>query len=429
MIVDELSQTLDAGAYQISARLRPLRGDDEPFRLWFRFPARYAPEGKPDASVFVPPALVRSLRRGEDLIVEGPVSPRLLDGLPATMRAYRSFFSGRIRKPIAVEADRVAPGPGRELTATMFTRGVDSSYAALEARDDPALLPGLTHAVYAPAWNAASWSDALRDRKTEATRRAAADIGLELIELESNITDHFGRGLLAAALALGFTNVLIPSGRAFSELVPKGTHPQLDPRLSTERTEIHHYGDASRLQKVERISQVPAVGNWLRVCRLEGLEDDRNCCRCEKCLRTMLELHVCGALVDCPAFDRPLTVEAVATMADLKGAIQSPRYDEILHALGDSDFDRRLADVLRVVMLRADVRLAARYAQRMARQAPKLSRLRRSSRELEAVDKQLAKLVASLSDGSDGAETTRAKNAAGWRGAVSAQLRRITGRS
>lgn len=162
-----------------------------------------------------------------------------------------------------------------------------------------------------------------------------------------------GAQLAATALALGPRRMLIASGAMQGEIVPAGTHPVLDHRFTTERTEIVHYGDASRLAKVRRIARSPMALATLRVCRLDELDSDRNCGRCEKCVRTMLELHVEGALEGCPAFDGDLTVERVAAVSVRLS--RRHQWLDVLHSLGESREDRRLRAAVRLVIARSDL--------------------------------------------------------------------------
>ena len=167
--------------------------------------------------------------------------------------------------------------------------------------------------------------------------------------------DFRGHQLVAMALALGFTRMLIPSGGMRGELRPRATHPELDPRFSTERTRIVHYGDASRIQKVARIARSPQALATVHVCRYNQSADAENCCRCEKCLRTMIQLHALGADASA-AFKEPLDSRVVAGMSK---EIKHPhQWVDLLHALGDSDEDRRLAAAIRLVIMRADLRNA-----------------------------------------------------------------------
>jgi hypothetical protein len=363
MVIDDLRRDIDGEMYEISARLRPADADADPFRIWFRFPAQFAPEGELDASPFLPHALPWCLRRGEPLTIEGPVSVRLLDAVGEIMRVYGSFFPGSMRHPVRVEAEPRVPGLGRDLTASLFTRGIDSWFAVLSAMEDPQLRPPISHVVYLPA-GPEHWTSERRDARVDGIRRAAARVGLDLIRLDSNIKEHFGRGQFSMALVLGFKNVLLPSDDMRAGLRAKGLHPFLDPRFSTERTELHHYGDASRWQKTERVARLPAALETLAVCKYDDLEADRNCGRCEKCLRTMLALHAVGALDRCPVFDQPLEVSSLAAIKDVSGSRQD--WLDALHGLGDGDFDRRLAAAAHMVILRSDIGSVARRASRLA---------------------------------------------------------------
>lgn len=401
MIVDDFRRSVESGLYEISARVRPQSGDPEPFRLFYRFPEQYAPPGELDASPFLPPALIWCLRHSESLTLDGPVSPRLLGELDEITGVYRSFFPSAIKGSIPVQAEPQEPSRGRELTVSLFTRGVDSWFALLTALEDPKLQPPITHAVYAPGFNSQGWSPELRDVKERATERAAASVGLELIRFESNINRHFGRGVFAIALSLGCKTALIPSGHMRGEIERGGTHPALDPHFSTERTEVLHYGDASRLQKVERLARSQSALDTLRVCRYDRVESDRNCGHCEKCVRTMLELHAVGALERCPAFDEPLTLANVAAIRDLKTLRHS--WIEVLHALGDGDFDRQLAAAIRLVTFRSDLRFAAHRADRLSRRPELQPVVDDSARTLWQLDRELEHRLAGFPDRRDGA--------------------------
>src|SRR5215210_4542009 len=105
MIVDQLERSLEDGFCRLSARIRknPARHGHD-VRLWYRFPEGLAPGGEVDPSPFVPPAVYWCLRRGEDLTVDGPVSPRLLGTMDGIMRVYRSLFPQAVSRPIEVQA-------------------------------------------------------------------------------------------------------------------------------------------------------------------------------------------------------------------------------------------------------------------------------------------------------------------------------------
>jgi hypothetical protein len=355
----------------VSARVR--RGAGEELRLWYRFPAEFAP-AQPDGSPFLAGALAWAMENGEGLTVDGPVSPRLLAAVDGIMAVYRSMYPNRFR-PVEVHAQEGAPPPGHDLTGCFFSRGADSWYAVLTALEDPDQRPPLTHLVFSrDFYPVDEWSPELMDSRAAATLAAAARTGCEVVQVHTSQKRDFGGAqLTASALAMGFSRMLIPSGSMHGELVPAGTHPVLDFRYSTERTEIVHYGDANRLDKVERLARSQDALDTLHVCRWNGAVSEENCCRCEKCLRTMLELHLAGALDRAKLFPEPLTAEAVVRMRKRLG-VNRHIWWEALHALGDGPFDRRLAAAVRFTIAQSDLRETI-FALRQAAGDPVLAEL------------------------------------------------------
>lgn len=355
MIVDDLRSGISGGKCEISARVR--RDGSELPRLYFRFPERFAPVHL-DGSPFLAGLLVYAMRAREDITLDAPVSPRLLASLDRIFAVYSSFFPAEMG-PVSVSAAAGTPPPSSELTGSFFTRGVDSWFAVLTALEDDPQTPPLTHLVFCPDFLPRdSWSDELVEAKTAQTREAAAVTGCEFITVETNQKPVYrGHQLVAMALALGFSRMLIPSSGMLGELIPRATHPDLDPLFSTERTEIVHYGSASRMQKVARVARSADALRTLRVCRYNRAERDINCGRCEKCLRTMIHLHLMGALDRAQeVFEHPLEPQAVAAMS--KEILHPHQWVDLLHALDDTPEDRALSAAIRLVIVRAHLRNA-----------------------------------------------------------------------
>jgi hypothetical protein len=85
-------------------------------------------------------------------------------------------------------------------------------------------------------------------------------------------------------------------------LEPWGSHPVLDPNFSSAELQLQHTGHIfSRLDKVRLIADWDCAIENIRVCT-ENLPGRLNCERCEKCVRTMLELLAVGKLSRTPAF-------------------------------------------------------------------------------------------------------------------------------
>jgi hypothetical protein len=114
------------------------------------------------------------------------------------------------------------------------------------------------------------------------------------------------------ALSEHFRKIYIAATHTYSDLIPMGSHPILDPLWRSEALEFVHDGcEADRMEKVELISRNEIVLQTLRVC-WKNTDGAYNCGKCEKCLRTMIELSAVGALERCATFTTPIDLRLVA---------------------------------------------------------------------------------------------------------------------
>jgi hypothetical protein len=108
--------------------------------------------------------------------------------------------------------------------------------------------------------------------------------------------------------------VYIAASTTYDDLFPWGSHPLLDPLWSSEALEVIHDGCAvSRVDKVRGLAGCDVALDSLQVCSAQ----DRvtyNCCRCEKCLRTMVALEIAGVLSRCRTFPERLSLLRVALL-------------------------------------------------------------------------------------------------------------------
>src|SRR5262249_41756622 len=150
--------------------------------------------------------------------------------------------------------------------------------------------------------------DALGAMVLDGVRHAAAELGLPLVEVRTDVRafsdrfsrwDHYHGAALATVahlLAPYFSRVFVPATQTYAFLAPLGSHPLLDPLWSSEDVELVHDGlEAPRLDKLAVVASEPAARHWLRVC-WENRNGAYNCGRCEKCLRTMVALDALGEL-------------------------------------------------------------------------------------------------------------------------------------
>ncbi|NDP41123.1 MAG: hypothetical protein GZ089_00135 [Aromatoleum sp.] len=290
---------------------------------------------------FAPATMHRETR----LVVEGDVCPLLIDGLGVAMAWYRHWYGPRWA-PLAFEAGRradVLPASGR-VGAIYFSCGVDSLYS----------LRRITAGMPSAHWGApraALFVIGYDLRKPMAIERAlanaqaAADLaGLTLVPVRSNIpsldddynlwTLQFGGpgfAALAHALGRGIARAWLGADCDIPNLVPWCNHPATAPEFSSHDVEIRQDGiEATRAEKVGAIADWDIAQRHLRVCT-KNPEHMLNCGRCEKCVRTRLELLAFGSADALPAFGGSTLSAADVNAIEIR--MDSIYYDEIVPPL------------------------------------------------------------------------------------------------
>jgi hypothetical protein len=179
-------------------------------------------------------------------------------------------------------------------------------------------------------------NDVLWSAATKRAGQVAEGLGKQLITCETNLReiadkrragwgrrfegDFWGRclhgaALASVALALRKTvgELIVPATHTYAEMKPWGSSPLLDPLWSDGHLRIVHDGcEANRVEKVRRIADSDLVLETLRVCYHDTSEI--NCGHCEKCLRTMMALRVCGALARARTFPHYLPVREIHSL-------------------------------------------------------------------------------------------------------------------
>jgi hypothetical protein len=352
VIITDITVGTDTRGAVLSGLLRPERGSDAPFRVEFvvrnESPTSLAMRAEP----FLACALLPAMARGENIRVEGLVSPRLLESLRTIQAIYHRWDTSLAVVDIeATPSALSSEAPGRGL---FFSGGVDSWYSLLKhhqaARRDE---PGLTHLVLVFGFDVKLDNPALFDKILTGVETVAKATGLRLLVVETNVRQfsdgivpwgfyHGGpMGAVGLALSRLVDHCVIASSYAYAELHPWGSHPLLDPLWSSEAVTFAHDGcEAVRSAKVAAIARSGLALSTLRVC-WDNEQSEYNCGRCEKCLRTMLALHVASALDRCSTFNVPLTTAAVRRM--VLGESSEIFLRDVVQALAGSRDNRKLA--------------------------------------------------------------------------------------
>ena len=300
------------------------------FRIWFR--VRGADLNTPLwGDVFLVSLLPACMFSNERLHVEAPVSRRLLETLPKIQKTYRAWFAGFNTIPVTCTETHGPLPPSTDLgTATLFSGGVDSWYTLLKHR------PEITHLLLIRGFDVKNDDDVLWEKATGCVMRAAESFGKTAVFIETNLKKRadishkncawgkpfpgffwstcLGGALSAVSLCLQgvVSKSFIPSSYQQDELFPHGTHPDLDPLWSTDDIEIIHDGtEKDRIEKIRaQLVQSSVALQNIRVC-WQNIPNVLNCCRCEKCIRTMLTLKICGVLEQSTAFHQPFTASKI----------------------------------------------------------------------------------------------------------------------
>lgn len=284
-------------------------------------PAQYAP-AEQDISPFVPAALFTAMRRAEPLQIDGHVSRRLFESVPHLQEVISWLNPSLRRIPVRAAAVDQAPVPPQEARGSFFSRGVDSTHCVSRRHAGGEQLDFLLF------WRDFEllYSERTRAREVELVKKAAERLGVpEVVVVSSDVpralvgvvdfNDATSAMLATVGLSVpGLTgHLVVPSAVPYGELTPIGTHPLLDPLWSTERVELEH--DSNILSRDEKVGWLvenrPDMLELLHVCMNQDAVD--NCGRCDKCLWTMLFLHLHGGLAAASTFPERLDPELLAT--------------------------------------------------------------------------------------------------------------------
>jgi hypothetical protein len=309
-------------------------GVEMPPTMWFRFPQSNRDYISDASDAFAVAALPVAMLLGENLVVEGRVSPRLAHGLREYQVAYRQWWPQRYSM-VDVRYGDVAPdgeGSGEGVGCTC-SGGVDSFYSIWRHLPENEPVPGIciTHCLIINGFN----FDIDLDRSGEFSRLVEtfepllARHGVALLvsrqnaqaflEATGKVTKSSGIqevGLICAALMLGrlYQRFYVPGVATYrhEENYPHYFHPSILHLLSSDRTQILvDGGDATRTEKTVAIAEWEETHSTLRVCwRPAVFNADtgliENCCRCPKCIRTMVTLEMAGALDRFKTFPLPV---------------------------------------------------------------------------------------------------------------------------
>ena len=311
---------------------------------------------------FLTLGLLPCMKHGERIVVGGEVSPKLLESIRTLSYIYCSWHSSLQM----VNLEKAAPvkkiDKKEQRVGVFFSGGLDSFYTFLKHRDE------ITDLIFVHGFDISLDNNDLHEKATAMVRDIGAYFEKRVIEVKTNlrlsfIEQYVGWGIMGHGPALTcighllypyFQRIYIASSRSYQDLFPPwGSHPLLDPLWSSETLEFVHDGcEATRLQKVVSISKFDKALQSLRVC-YENRDGTYNCGQCRKCLSTMIDLSIVGALDRCTTFKTDLDINKVSQMLVFDGV--GGGYIHLkasLEALEQRKGDRELYNALKLVLNR-----------------------------------------------------------------------------
>lgn len=332
MIISDINYDCHNKTSELSARVYPETTNGEAFPIWFRFPfeiGSLATLGDP----FLVGLLIPCMFIGEDLHIDAPISSRLFQSVQTIQNLIHEWYPDfHLISATSSELHESKYPSKHPVTGAFFSGGVDSVYSLVKHQtqiSDLILVHGFENSVQ---------DEKLLDVTLRSVLPTVQKLNKKLLVIHTNLRDRvdqwiasldrifkgsfFGfcyQGSMLASVGLclqqKFDRIIIPSSHTHDTLVPYGTHPSLDPLWSTENLEFIHDGcESSRFEKIKRIiSQASFAAHHLQVCEYNKANEP-NCCRCDKCIRTMLAIRLCGDLERSVTFQHPLALSLVRQM-------------------------------------------------------------------------------------------------------------------
>lgn len=250
-------------------------------------------------------ALLVAMTSAQECTVDAPLSPRFLSGVRRAQEILSFWRPELATVDVRSTSTRVQPRLGGDRVGMFFSGGLDSFYTLLKHEGE------ITDLIFVHGFDIRLHNHELRRRASEMVRDVAARLGKEVIEIETDLEPllssclkwDYSHGIALACvghlLQHHFRRIYIPATHTYGDLLPWGSHPLLDPLWSTETLEFVHDGcEATRIRKAARIAESDVALDSLRVC-FRNWDGAYNCGRCEKCVRTKINLQCVGALGRC----------------------------------------------------------------------------------------------------------------------------------
>jgi hypothetical protein len=286
----------------------------------------------PTAEACIALVTLAAMKHGEEVLVPAVhIDPLFLSNMEIIQRMIRKWdpkiHQVQIKQINPREKVKLSPGPNRDQnnptiqerrTALFYSGGVDSSFSLLSN------LGTIDDLIFIRGFDLPTTKTDILDRATVKIQATGEKYHKNVIEIETNARIFVAKymrwkmshailfGCIGQMISTQYQKILIASAYTKEEQASGLFTPIIHPFWSSTDLEFVYSDDgATRLQKLDKVVQDDLILNSLRVCT-KNIGGKYNCGRCEKCLRTMIELTAIGAMDRCTTFANPLDLRRVS---------------------------------------------------------------------------------------------------------------------
>jgi len=286
-------------------------------KMYFSTGRKYEQFVKSDASAFLAAVLIPCMKTGENIIIHGTVSHKLLQNIWKIMNLLVSW-NPDFHAIAILPDDSIRDYSTPHTVAMFFSAGVDSFTTYLKHRKF------VNHFIFVNGFDIELENKSLFHKTVKNISEIAKKEKVNLITVETNVKNiiepiyvwdwvHGGAlGAVALFLRNDLRKLFIAGNVRKDQLFPYGTHPELDYLWGSEKLVIVHDGNEySRLEKVvHHIAKSDLALSYLHVCS-NNTNGVYNCSRCGKCTRTMMQLVAANALPKSKTFRHRIDLQFV----------------------------------------------------------------------------------------------------------------------
>jgi len=360
MKVHNFKTTSNNGRKRVSAEIVWETADRPREEIYFEVDEQFSDDLSCNPNAFFLATVFPALYYGEErFAIEGEICPVLYQGVKDVLGLYYHWYYQERQYHMELELATQSAATDQDIdkNAAFFLSGGIDSYATFV---NNRLIYGTEHPEYIKDGIVAFGFEQDDPVKFEYVLSMLNEVAnrfkVNLIPVYTNIYlkyreedalnnfyfwiwEYQGAALASIAHILSnrINTISIASSLDVPNLTPYGSHPLVDPNFNSHNLRVHHDGTIySRLEKVKMVTDYLSLPFNLRVCNYFSRYEPGalNCGRCEKCMRTMLELLALDKLKDIGAFPfNDVTEKMVMNSVKIRSEDMRSAYQELIPPL------------------------------------------------------------------------------------------------